>query len=258
MQEPPLPDLGSALFFDFDGTLAPIAPRPEEVQVDPSTQPLLLQLGQALGGAVAVVSGRPVAELDRLLHPLKLPAAGVHGAERRGHDGFLRRVAVPDLSAAQERLQALATQHPGLLLETKPGALALHYRQAEALEDLCLQAMQEAQQRVEGMALMCGKKVVELRPRRACKGHALRAFLEERPFRHRRPWMFGDDVTDEAAFEAVQSLGGVAVKVGEGDTLATCRLADPAALQAWMRRALQALPAARGAAPARALRGLSR
>lgn len=242
MQEPPLLDTGSALFFDFDGTLADIAARPEQVQVAEGLPALLGRMSRTVGGALAVISGRPVAELDHHLRPLRLAAAGVHGAERRGADGALRRIAVPDLAPARERLQALVDVHPALRLEVKPGALALHYRQAERLEDLCVQAMTEAQQRVDGMALLCGKKVVELKPRRASKGHALRAFMDERPFLRRRPWMFGDDVTDEAAFEAVLALGGVAVKVGEGDTLAPYRLHDPAALRTWLERALPAGP----------------
>jgi trehalose 6-phosphate phosphatase len=252
MQRPPLPDRGCALFFDFDGTLAELAPRPEVVQVHPALPHQLALAARALGGALAVISGRPVSEIDHHLRPLRLPVAGVHGAERRGPDGFLRRIAAPDLGPAREHLQALVDAHPALRLEVKPGALALHYRQAEKLEDLCVQAMAEAQQRVDGMAMMCGKKVVELKPRRANKGQALRAFMDERPFRRRRPWMFGDDVTDEAAFESVLDLGGVAVKVGEGDTLATWRLDGPAELQAWLAEALLALgvPAAEASSDA--------
>lgn len=241
MQVPPLPARGSALFFDFDGTLAEIAARPDAVRVEPLVLERLGQLAQALGGAVAIISGRPVAEIDEHLRPLRLPVAGVHGAERRGPDGFLRRIATPDLAPARQLAEAIVSRHPALRLEVKPGALALHYRQAPELEDDCVATMAEAQRRVEGMALLCGKKVVELKPRRASKGQALRAFLDERPFRSRLPWFFGDDVTDEAAFEAVLTLGGVAVKVGEGETLAPYRLASPAALHEWLLRAAQAL-----------------
>lgn len=241
MQPPPLPARGSALFFDFDGTLAELAPQPDAVRVEPAVGACLAQLAHALNGAVAIVSGRPVAEIDHHLQPLRLPVAGVHGAERRGPDGFLRRIATPELAPARQLVRALVDRHPALRLEVKPGALALHYRQAPELEDACVAAMTEAQARVEGMALMCGKMVVELKPRRASKGHAVRAFLDERPFRARRPWFFGDDVTDEAAFEAVLALGGVAVKVGQGETLATHRLAGPAALHAWMHDAAAAL-----------------
>jgi len=238
MQEPPLPDHGSALFFDFDGTLTDIAEHPDAVTVMPGVTQRLAALARVLGGAVAVVSGRPAAEIDHWLQPLRLPVAGVHGAERRGPDGFLRRIATPDLTPARALVEEFARRHPALLLELKPGALALHYRQADALEDECLAIMTEALKRVEGMTLLCGKKVVELKPRRASKGQAVRAFMDERPFRSRRPWVFGDDVTDEVAFETVLGLGGVAVKVGAGETLAPYRLADPAGLQAWLDLAL--------------------
>lgn len=248
MQVPPLPDSGSALFFDFDGTLTDIAEHPDAVIVMPGVTQRLAALARVLGGAVAVVSGRPVAEIDHWLQPLRLPVAGVHGAERRGPDGFLRRIATPDLTPARVLVEELVRRHPALLLEVKPGALALHYRQADALEDECLATMAEALQRVDGLALLCGKKVVELKPRRASKGQAVRAFLDERPFRSRRPWVFGDDVTDEVAFETVLGLGGIAVKVGAGETLAPYRLADPAALQAWLDSALARFGAGRATA----------
>ncbi len=245
MQLPPLPDCGGALFLDFDGTLTDIAEHPDAVQVAPDVVPRLTRMAQALGGALAVVSGRPVAEIDHWLQPLRLPVAGVHGAERRGPDGLLRRIATPDLTPAREVAEALVRQHPALRLEVKPGALALHYRQADDLEAACVAAMTEAMRRVDGLALMCGKKVVELKPRRASKGHAVRAFLDEQPFRSRRPIYVGDDVTDEVAFETVLSLGGLAVKVGEGETLAPYRLADPAALQLWLQQALDAMATTR-------------
>lgn len=241
MQAPPLPDRGSALFFDFDGTLTELAARPDAVTVAPELPARLHGLAQALSGAVALISGRPVSEIDSQMQPLRLPVAGVHGAERRGPDGYLRRIATPDLAPARAVLEALVRRHPALWLEIKPGAMALHYRQAELLEDECLAAMDQAQHLVEGMTLLRGKKVVELKPRRAGKGQAVSAFLEERPFRHRRPWYFGDDVTDEAAFETVLACGGVAVKVGSGESLAPCRLADPAAVRQWLDQAAVAL-----------------
>ncbi|GAP34336.1 trehalose-phosphatase [Piscinibacter sakaiensis] len=242
MLPPDLPDRASALFFDFDGTLVELAPQPEAVHVDPALPGELSRLGGLLGGALAIVSGRPLADIDHhLALPPRFGVAGVHGAERRGADGVVRRMAVPPLDAALAPVQALAERHPMLRLERKPAGLALHYRQAPALEDACLAAMSEALARSEGMALMHGKMVVEIKPRRASKGAAVRSFLDERPFRHRRPWFFGDDVTDEAAFEFVLSVGGVAVKVGPGESLATHRLADPAAVRGWIARATSAL-----------------
>ncbi|NML13917.1 trehalose-phosphatase [Azohydromonas caseinilytica] len=244
MLEPPLPGPGCALFLDFDGTLADIAAHPQAVRVASSVTPSLAALAAALGGALAVVSGRPIAEIDHFLAPLQLPAAGVHGAERRRADGAWQRLAAPALDTVLGSLQALCAAHPGLLLEEKSGAIALHYRQAPLLEGQCLAAMTQALQQLPDMALMRGKQVIELKPRAAGKDAAVRAFLAETPFQGRQPWFFGDDVTDEAAFEAVQALDGVAVKVGEGITRARHRVADPAAVHRWMEEALRKLAAA--------------
>ena len=242
MLTPDLPDRASALFFDFDGTLVDIAARPEAVRVEAGLPQQLQRLAGLLDGALAIVSGRPLTEIDDHLQLTgRLCAAGVHGTERRGADGFVRRIAVGSLEPAAQVVDAVVRRHAGLRAEFKPGAIALHYRQAPELEDLCIEVMTEAMHAAEGMVLMRGKKVVELKPRRASKGMAVRCFLDEAPFQHRRPWFFGDDVTDESAFELVLSLGGVAVKVGEGETLATHRLADPAAVRAWLAGAVEHL-----------------
>lgn len=242
MHAPPLPTTAAiALFLDFDGTLADIAPHPQAVVVPADVPARLQALAVALDGALAAVSGRPIAEIDHFLQPLRLPAAGVHGAERRDAAGRWHQLPAPALEAVLGPLQALCAAHPGLLLERKSGALALHYRLAPDLEAPCLAAMEAAQRQLPDMALMRGKQVLELKPRAAGKGHAVRAFLAEAPFRGRQPWFFGDDVTDEAGFEAVQALGGVAVKVGAGPTCAGFRVPDPAALQRWLQAALQAL-----------------
>jgi trehalose 6-phosphate phosphatase len=236
MLEPELPDRACALFFDFDGTLVDLAPHPGAVQVHQDVPRLLKQLREALDGAVAVVSGRPLSEVDHYLRPLTLCAAGVHGAERRGADGHVRRFVCGGLQDAAALIQALCRRHPDLHMELKPGAIALHYRQAPELEDECLATMSKALDLADGMALLHGKMVVEMKPRRAGKGLAVRSFMDERPFLKRRPWFFGDDVTDETAFEAIHALGGVAVKIGEGETQATHRLQDPVALRRWMAR----------------------
>ncbi|WP_298231269.1 trehalose-phosphatase [uncultured Azohydromonas sp.] len=248
---PGWPDCGCALFFDFDGTLVDIAPTPATVVVDPALPPLLQRLAQQLSGAVAIVSGRALADIDALLGLPRLCAAGVHGAEWRALDSHVRRIPVPALKVAVAPLQQLCARFPGLRLEHKPGALALHYRQAPELEAQCLQAMHDALQRVEGMALQRGKLVVELKPRGASKAAAVRRFLEQRPFQHRRAWFFGDDVTDESAFEAVQAAGGVTVKVGEGETLAEYRLAGPRQVRDWIEAAVDRLETGggRGLAP---------
>lgn len=245
---PELPNRDCALFFDFDGTLVDLAPHPAQVIVEPTVPGLLAGLQAALGGALALVSGRPVAEIDHHLPSLQFAAAGVHGAERRAADGDLLREAAVSLDDAATLIEALCGRFPALRLERKPGAMALHFRQAPELEGLCVAAMQDALERSEGTALQRGKMVIELKPRGASKAKAVDAFMSAPPFRQRRPWFFGDDVTDESAFDYVQAAGGVAVKIGEGATRAAHRLPDPAALHGWMARALAVLaqtPAAR-------------
>lgn len=234
---PRLPSLpaDAAVFLDFDGTLADIAPRPEAVCLPPPVLQALHRLGERLGGALALLSGRPVAQIDAHLRPLTLPAAGQHGAERRDARGGWHRVSPPALAAVLPPLQALVAAHPALVLEVKTAALAMHWRGDPSLAAACRGAMQAAQAALPDMALMEGKMVLELKPAAADKGRALQAFMAEPPFAGRVPWFFGDDVTDEAGFAAVLALGGVAVKVGDGDTVAPWRLADPAAVRGWLQ-----------------------
>jgi trehalose 6-phosphate phosphatase len=225
-----------ALFLDFDGTLVDIADRPDAVVVPPTLVRTLQGLQAWLGGAVAIVSGRPIEEIDAHLRPLVLPVAGVHGAERRRAQGGVVKADVPPLHRPLEAAEALASRHPGLQVERKRGSIALHYRLAPELESLCLAAMQDAIDASTGLTLLRGKMVVEAKPCDVSKGHAIEAFLQEAPFSGRRPVFIGDDVTDEVGFAAVQRLGGLGVKIGDGASVAEGRLADAAA----MRGALEA------------------
>ncbi|HSV69501.1 MAG TPA: trehalose-phosphatase [Methylibium sp.] len=251
---PPGLDERDALFLDFDGTLAAIAPRPDAVVVADWVVPALTRAQTWLGGAVAVVSGRPLAELDALLAPLRLPAVGVHGVERRDAAGRVRVLAgapPEDLIHCAERL---AARHEGLLVERKPSALALHYRARPELAELCAQALLAAARPHHGTwAVQLGKCVVEVKPRRASKGEAVRDFLAMPDFAGRRPVFVGDDATDEDGFAAVQAAGGCGVKVGPGPSGARCRLADPAAVRDWLLAALHPLAPDEASAPLRAL-----
>lgn len=233
-----------ALFLDFDGTLVDIAPRPEAVVVPEGLIETLRRLHDGLGGAVAVISGRPIGQIDSFLHPLRLPAAGVHGAERRRADGSLALLQTPGLERVEAVAQNLAREHAGLQVEHKRGSLALHYRQAPALEALCVAAMQAAVDASEGLALLRGKMVAEAKPSGTSKGHAIEAFLQEPPFAGRTPVFIGDDVTDEVGFATVQRLGGLGVKVGEGASVASHRMANPVEMREELQRALQRMRAA--------------
>ena len=217
----------TALFLDFDGTLVDIAEHPHDVEVPSALVPTLRSLSEYLGGAVAVISGRPISQIDDFLRPLQLAAAGVHGAERRSSGGELTLLSTHPLDVVEQAARKLAAQNAGLLVESKRGSLALHYRQAPELEELCLSTMQQAVQESPGITLLRGKMVVEAKPGGASKGGAIEKFMREPPFAGRAPLFVGDDITDEVGFSTVQRLGGLGVKVGEGATVAWQRIASP-------------------------------
>jgi trehalose 6-phosphate phosphatase len=232
-----------ALFLDFDGTMVDIAPQPHDVHVPQPLIAVLQDLHDYLRGAVAVISGRPIEQIDAFLEPLQplqLAVAGVHGAERRSADGTVHLLDTHPLDVVEAAARRLAAQHPGLLVENKRGSLALHYRQRPDLEDVCLQAMQQAVAQSPGVTLLRGKMVAEAKPGGASKGRAIEDYLGEPPFAGRIPVFIGDDITDEVGFSTVQRLGGLGIKVGEGATCAWRRLSDPTALRGELEAALAA------------------
>lgn len=226
-----------ALFLDVDGTLVGFADHPDGVIVP---DPLLRRLGalsERLDGALALVSGRELAVIDRLFRPLSLPAAGSHGLERRSAvvPAEPLPAAPAELVDIKAQAQALLATWPLAVIEDKGLALALHWRaMPEAAADLQAFALQ-AQARMPGYQLQHGDCVVELRPRRADKGEAIAAFLGEPPFRGRLPVFVGDDLTDEHGFEVVNARGGLSVLVGErAGSLARHRLPGVDAVHAWL------------------------
>ena len=234
-----LPQLTTAhaLFLDFDGTLTELAPRPEAVRVASGLVPTLSSLHAQLGGALAIGTGRPEADIDGFLAPLRLPLASEHGAQYRLADTSLPAIAPPDLAPVLHAAQALAARHPELLVEHKRVSVALHYRQALHLEAVCHDALTSALQQVDGVELLRGKCVFEVKPHGIHKGRAITDFMTQAPFAGRVPVFVGDDVTDEAGFAAVQALGGWGIKVGEGPTMAQHRCMTPAALRGWLSAA---------------------
>lgn len=243
----PLPVLDperSALFLDFDGTLVNLALQPEAVQLAPGLVSLLAQWSRALHGALALVSGRRLADLDAFLAPLQLPVAAEHGAERRLANGVQQRVPRPALQRVSRVAATLARQHAGLRMEHKCSTVALHYRHAPALEAVCLAAMSEAVLRSPGLTLLHGKYVLEAMPASVDKGQAIAAFMVEPEFAGRQPVFVGDDATDEAGFAWVQSAGGLGLKVGPGPSIARHRCPDPFALRQWLESGMARLQAA--------------
>ncbi|WP_084009779.1 trehalose-phosphatase [Pandoraea oxalativorans] len=229
-----------AFFFDLDGTLAPLAARPDAVKLPRDTARVLARLFERTNGAIAVVSGRAIDDIDGLLAPLRVPAAGLHGAEiRHAHGGLVRAEGhaadTESVAAMAAPLQALVAQHPGLLLENKGCALALHYRGAPELAGVARDTMRSlADLHADRFSLQPGKLVFELRPRNVSKGRAISTLLNEAPFAGRTPLFAGDDLTDEAGFADVNALGGITIKIGDGESCAHYRLPSPEALTAWL------------------------
>ena len=244
MHAPPLLSADAALFLDFDGTLVDIAETPEAVLVPPALVPTLIELHELLGGAVAVVSGRQIDVLDRFLAPLRLPAAGEHGVQRRDAEGHMQEMQAPELGFVLDAANALAGAHAGLLVERKHAAVALHYRLAPQLEQLCRASMAALLTHQPQLEALHGKCVVEVKPAGINKGIAIDAFLREPPFAGRAAVFAGDDTTDETGFAVVQRLaGGIAVKVGAGPSQALHRLAGPTAVHQWLAAARDRLAA---------------
>jgi trehalose 6-phosphate phosphatase len=228
-----------ALFLDFDGTLVEIARAPGLVRVRPDLPRLLGELTLWLDGAVALVSGRPLDELTRIIAPFSGPIAGQHGLERRRGDGSVTRCAPPpELWQARLALIEFAARHDGVMIEDKGCILALHYRQAPTLGPLCDALVRRVAHQSSGLEAVIGKMVIELMPRSAGKGQAIARFLEDAPFRGRRPVFIGDDTTDEDGFAVVNRLGGVSIHVGSGATIAPHNLATVSEVLAWLARTL--------------------
>ncbi|MBX9931751.1 MAG: trehalose-phosphatase [Methylobacterium sp.] len=224
-----------ALFLDFDGTLVEIAPKPDQVRVDPALVPALARLRERLGGALAIVTGRPITVIDGFLSPQRFDVAGLHGVERRfggtvsggrSEDHPALRARIPGLHAVVEPLEAV-------LIEDKGASVAVHWRLATPSDAARAQTIVEelATDLGPGYRLQLGKAVGEIVPASATKGTAIRAFSAREPYAGRRAIFLGDDLTDERAFATVNEDGGVSVRIGSADTIATRRLADPAAVR---------------------------
>ncbi|MDB5474124.1 MAG: otsB [Devosia sp.] len=227
-----------AIFTDFDGTLVELAETPNGIDVPETLAAELERVAHELGSAFAVITGRQIADIDRFLAPLHLPVAGAHGTQRRRADGSVETIDPAALAGATEiahAIESVVEANPGLVMEAKEGAVALHYRQAPELEDTARTAMEEALHTVPDFTLVAGKMVFEARPSGVTKGDALRAFMREEPFLGRTPIFIGDDTTDEDAFIAAQELGGVGIKLGEGDTAARMRIANVASVHALIK-----------------------
>jgi trehalose 6-phosphate phosphatase len=239
---PPRLDRGHSLFLDFDGTLVDIAASPGLVRVTPDLPPLLGALSATVGSAVAILSGRPVDELARLLAPFAGTLVGQHGLERRSADGRITGWSpVPALDRIRATLAAFAERTDGVALEDKGATLSLHFRQAPARAGECRAVARRAVlDSCCAFEVTDGKMVVELVPEGGGKGGAIAGLQAEPPFKGRVPVFLGDDSADEEGFAVIHRLGGVSIHVGGGTTQARHCLASVGDVLAWLALATRA------------------
>lgn len=235
------PNANWALFLDVDGTILCFADTPNGVAPSKRVRDILSRLTTCLDGAVALISGRTIDNLDRLFAPLRLPAAGLHGLERRdAMDGVHLLGEAEALEHLRPPFAQLAASRKGVILEDKGRALAIHYRKApEEAESVRREVEKLVHPSVRDLRIIHGSMVSEVKPRHADKGSAIHAFMSEAPFSGRVPVFIGDDATDEDGFAAVNALDGRAIRVGSRPgTAARYRLADVEQVIRW----LDALP----------------
>jgi trehalose 6-phosphate phosphatase len=231
---------GASLFIDFDGTLVDLMDRPDEVVADEPLRALIARLAAHTDGRLAIVSGRSIAQLDAMLGPVarEIALAGSHGGEHRWGDIEAHPSRPGALDRAAERFHAFAGRHPGVLVEIKSYGVALHYRQAPAVEKEA-RALAETAGRQFGLAVQPGSMMVELRVAGSDKGHAVRRLMEQPAMAGARPIFIGDDLTDEPGFAAASELGGAGILVGPPRPTEACYgLPDSAAVRAWLEGAL--------------------
>jgi trehalose 6-phosphate phosphatase len=223
-----------ALFLDFDGTLVDIVERPDAVAVDPALPEVLTKLRERLGGALAIISGRPIAFLDGHFVPHQFDMAGLHGLEQRiaGRLSTCDPDEHPALRDLVDRLSGIVAGKEGILIEDKGCSVAIHWRLAPHEKEFALATAKAA---IEALGndyrVQHGKAVAEILPSAAGKGKVIERFLHDAPYRGRRPIFIGDDLTDENGFKTVNAHGGLSVRIGGGETIAKVRLGTPADLR---------------------------
>lgn len=237
MQTLPPPSLQWCLFLDVDGTLIEFTDSPLATFADADLKTLLGHVAERLGGAVALVSGRSIHYLDALFAPLCLPAAGLHGVERRKASGAMHGASFIDtqLDRARAALRALVAAHPGTFVEDKGRTLAVHYRMAPQYETELRDALAPiADSLGSNYHIQEGTMIFEIKPRGFTKATAVKAFMNEPPFSGRKPVFVGDDLTDQDALRAVEDEGGISIAVGER-VRGQYRVENASAVRNWLR-----------------------
>jgi trehalose 6-phosphate phosphatase len=237
---PPLDTM--ALLLDIDGTLLDLAPTPREVWVPPGLAETLDRLLVRTSGALALVSGRSLNDIDLIFAPAQFPAVGGHGAEMRisTDTESVATQAPPMDKELKRRLAAIAKLSPGILLEDKGYSLALHYRLAPHAEKAIYEAVAliRAELPDAPIEVLPGKCVCEIKPSGFNKATGVLALMRHKPFEGRRPVFIGDDVTDESVFAIMPDLGGLAFSVGRHAHGVAGRFDEPRDVRAWLAQLL--------------------
>jgi len=236
-----------AIFLDVDGTLIDLCSAPDAACVPDGLRETLEQLSQTLGGAIALVSGRSIRDLERMFAPLELAAAGQHGSELRFRGGEVIAMTPPSASLAGVRrvLSRYAEGHPGILIENKERSLAVHYRNAPDLRTPTRRLLEAAVRGSSDLQIIGGRAAFDVTSADANKGNAVAAFMARKPFAGRTPIYIGDDVSDEMGFAEVLRRGGHAIRVGDAAaSLAPLRLQTPEAVRVWLAEICEQLTSA--------------
>ena len=236
------------LFLDVDGVLLEIADKPDAVLLPPGLMPILERLIDCCEGAVALISGRSLAFLERMFDPLPVAMAGLHGVERRMPDGKIEVLETSEtqLDALRKELAGFVSQRPEIGLEDKGMAIALHFRAAPARGAEIFDYLERRLPEIApNFHIQPGKMVYEVKPHGMDKGAAIELMLERPPFAGRVPVFAGDDVTDEHGFAVVNRLDGISIKVGDGpETLARYHIGSVSEMRDWLSRLAGRLEAA--------------
>ena len=234
-----------ALLFDIDGTLIDLAPTPDSVHVPADLRSTLQRLYELTGGALALVSGRNLDNIDMIFQPLWLPAIGAHGAEIRfSREGAPTRVDLRLDNHLKSRFAAIADLDPGILLEDKGHSLAIHYRLAPSCQAAIYKAITaiRADLPAAPIEILAGKCVVEIKPVGFSKATAVRQLMARAPFAARHPVFLGDDVTDDTVFAIMPDLGGTAFSVGRRVPGLDGYFPTAASVRTWLSGLLVASP----------------
>jgi trehalose 6-phosphate phosphatase len=235
-----VPDLRKcAILLDIDGTILDLAPSPQQVWVPKDLRQTLARLDELTGGALALVSGRSLNDIDLIFSPLQLAAIGGHGAELRATAGAETVMRAKPLGPMLKRkLAAVAELGPGILAEDKGYSLALHYRLAPdkgdavraAVEKICADFGQGA------VEILPGKLVVEIKAAGVNKANAVCELMNYAPFAKRNPIFIGDDTTDEPVFGVISQFGGLGFSVGRVIPDANGHFDKPESVRNWLTR----------------------